>query len=64
MRLRLSRAALAAVFPALLVAQERVDLLVRGGRVIDGTGAPARNADVGIRGDRIVFVGDAAARQV
>jgi N-acyl-D-aspartate/D-glutamate deacylase len=64
MRIRLIRAALTAAFPALLAAQERVDLLVRGGRVIDGTGTPARNADVGIRGDRIVFVGDAAARQV
>jgi N-acyl-D-amino-acid deacylase len=37
-----------------------LDVLVRGGRLVDGTGAPARVADVGIRGDRIVFVGDAA----
>lgn len=34
------------------------DLLVRGGSVIDGTGAPACLADVAVRGDRIVEVGD------
>lgn len=30
------------------------DLVVRGGMVLDGTGAAARRLDVGIRGDRIV----------
>lgn len=52
---------LSLTWPLAAIAQERVDVLVRGGRVVDGTGAPARPADVGIRGDRIVFVGDAAA---
>lgn len=33
------------------------DVLLRGGTVIDGTGAPGRRADVAIRGDRIVAVG-------
>ncbi len=39
---------------------DSVDVLVRGGTVYDGSGGPARRVDVGIRGDRIAFVGDAA----
>jgi N-acyl-D-aspartate/D-glutamate deacylase len=34
------------------------DLVIRGGTVVDGSGAPARRADVSIDGDRIVAVGD------
>jgi N-acyl-D-amino-acid deacylase len=34
-----------------------LDVVLRGGTVVDGTGAPGRIADVGIRGDRIVAVG-------
>jgi len=37
-----------------------VDLLIIHGKLVDGSGAKPRNADVGIRGDRIVFVGNAA----
>ena len=40
--------------------REDVDLLLRNGIIIDGTGVPARVADVAVRGDRIVFVGDAS----
>ncbi len=34
------------------------DVLIKGGTIYDGTGAPGRIADVAIRGDRIVGVGD------
>ncbi len=37
---------------------EPFDLLIRGGDVVDGTGSPARRADVGIRGDTIDAIGD------
>jgi N-acyl-D-aspartate/D-glutamate deacylase len=42
----------------------QVDLLIKGGMLVDGTGAQSRLADVGIRGDRIAFVGDAASANV
>jgi len=34
------------------------DIVIRGGSLIDGTGAPARPADVAVAGGRIVAVGD------
>jgi len=34
------------------------DLRILNGRIIDGTGSPAFRADVGVRGDRIVAIGN------
>src|SRR6266567_3116801 len=38
---------------------QQLDLLILHGQLVDGSGKKPRTADVGIRGDRIVFVGDA-----
>lgn len=37
------------------------DLLLRGGLLVDGSGAPARRADVAVTGDRIAAIGDLSA---
>ena len=34
-----------------------LDTVILGGEVIDGSGSPARRADVGIKGDRVVKIG-------
>jgi len=44
-------------------AQASFDVIIRGGTVYDGTGAPGRRADVGIQGDRIGAIGDLTSVQ-
>ena len=34
------------------------DLIIRNGRIVDGSGAPPRDGSLGVRGDRIEAVGD------
>jgi N-acyl-D-aspartate/D-glutamate deacylase len=38
---------------------DQADVLIKGGHVIDGTGGPWVQADVAVKGDRIVYVGRA-----
>jgi N-acyl-D-amino-acid deacylase len=38
------------------------DVLLRGGNLLDGTGAPAIRSDLGLRGARIAAIGDLAGR--
>lgn len=54
-------AALGLLVAACSPAPRPADLLILGGSVLDGTGADAVMADVAVAGDRISFVGDAAA---
>jgi N-acyl-D-amino-acid deacylase len=48
---------------ALQPATQAFDILIRDGRVLDGTGNPWYRADIGIRGDRIVAVGSLGGAQ-
>lgn len=41
--------------------QAPFDIVITGGRVVDGTGSPARSADVGIRAGHVAAVGDLGA---
>jgi N-acyl-D-amino-acid deacylase len=36
---------------------QNLDLVIRNGSVFDGSGSPAQQVDIGIRGDRVVLIG-------
>src|SRR4029079_13471432 len=48
--------------PAAAQPTEEVDLLIANGKVVDGTGSPWRQANVAIKGDTIVYVGNAPVK--
>ena len=60
----LRRLALVAVVSLLATAAcaPQYDLVIRNGDLVDGTGAPARPADIAITGDRVVAVGAVSGR--
>lgn len=62
--LRAGTAALATVAcaPAIAAARPEHDLVIRGGLVVDGTGAPGRSLDIGITSDRIATIAPRVSR--
>jgi N-acyl-D-amino-acid deacylase len=49
--------------PAAPAGDAAFDILITGGRIVDGTGAPWFRGDVGITGDRITAIGQLAGRE-
>lgn len=64
MRHRITLVAVALVIGGLAACSHEPEftLIVRGGEVVDGSGAARHRGDVGIKGDRIAAVGDLAGR--
>ncbi len=41
---------------------EEFDILIKNGKIVDGTGSPLFEGDIGIRGDTIVEIGDLSGK--
>src|ERR1700761_4015891 len=52
-----------AILLAPLAHAQDLDVILHNGTVVDGSGSPPVRTDVGITGDRIVFVGSSAGRK-
>src|SRR3954465_5760191 len=61
MRLLASLLLLFSASAAFAQAPPQYDVLIRNGKLVDGSGNPWTSADIGINGDRIAFIGHAAA---
>jgi N-acyl-D-amino-acid deacylase len=59
----LQAALMAVLWMSPLVHAQDLDLILRNGTVVDGSGSPSSHTDVGISGDRIVFVGSSAGKK-
>ena len=57
MRLLVIALSLGLVVPALAAQSPTFDLVIRNGRIVDGTGSPWYSGDLGIRGGRIAAIG-------
>lgn len=44
--------------------ENEIDILIKGGTIVDGTGSPSYIGDIGLKGNEIVFVGDASTSNV
>jgi len=51
-------APLVAVMDSSNAAPPQYDIIIRNGRVVDGSGRPAFNSDVAIQADRIALIGN------
>jgi N-acyl-D-amino-acid deacylase len=49
---------LVSLFVALSPKAEEFDLVIKNGRIVDGTGAPAAHGDIGVRNGKIVAIGN------
>ena len=57
MRLLVIALSLGLVVPALAAQSPTFDLVIRNGRIVDGTGSPWYSGDLGIRSGRIAAIG-------